>query len=52
MRDLYLGPAEQEMARRAMAESLKVVRLVEAGLGDYSGAMGVVALLREGAATA
>jgi len=52
MRDLYLGPAEQEMARRAMAESLKVVRLVEAELGDYTGVMGMVALLREGPATA
>jgi hypothetical protein len=35
-----------------MAESLKVVRVVEVELGDYSGIMGVVALLREGAATA
>ena len=52
MRELYLGPAEQEMARRAMQEPLRVVRLVEAELGDYSGAMGVVALLWEGAATA
>jgi len=52
MRDFYLGPAQEEMARRAMAEPLKVVRLVEVELGDYSGAMGVVALLREGAATA
>jgi len=52
IRDHYLGPAEQEMARRAMQESLKAVRLVEAELGDYSGAMGVVALLREGTATA
>jgi len=52
MRELYLGPAEQEMARRAMQEPLRVVRLVEAELGDYSGAMGVVALLREGTATA
>jgi len=52
MGDLYLGPAREEMARRAMAEPLKVVRLVEAELGDYSGAMGMVALLREGAATA
>jgi glucokinase len=50
--DLYLGPAREEMARRAMAEPLKVVRLVEAELGDYTGAMGMVALLREGAATA
>jgi glucokinase len=52
MRDHYLGPAEEEMRRRAMAESLKVVRLAEVELGDYSGIMGVVALLREGAATA
>jgi len=52
IRDHYLVPAEQEMARRAMQEPLKVVRLVEAELGDYSGAMGVVALLREGTATA
>lgn len=52
MGDLYLGPAREEMARRAMEEPLKVVRLVEAELGDYSGAMGIVALLREGAATA
>jgi len=52
IRDHYLGPAEQEMRRRAMGESLKVVRLAEAELGDYSGIMGVVALLREGAATA
>jgi len=52
IRDHYLGPAEQEMRRRAMAEPLKVVRLVEVELGDYSGAMGVVALLWEGAATA
>jgi len=52
IRDHYLGPAEQEMYRRAMQEPLKVVRLVEAELGDYSGVMGVVALLREGAATA
>jgi len=52
MRDHYLVPAQEEMARRAMAEPLKVVRLVEAELGDYTGAMGMVALLREGAATA
>lgn len=52
MRDFYLGPAEQEMARRAMAEPLRVVRLVEAALGDYTGAMGMVALLRERTATA
>ena len=52
MGDLYLTPAREEMARRAMAEPLKVVRLVEAELGDYTGAMGIVALLREGAATA
>ncbi len=52
MGDLYLGPARDEMARRAMAEPLKVVRLVEAELGDYAGAMGMVALLREGTATA
>jgi len=52
IRDHYLGPAEEEMSRRAMAESLKAVRLVEVELGDYSGIMGVVALLREGAATA
>jgi glucokinase len=52
IRDHYLGPAEQEMRRRAMAESLKVVRLVEAERGDYSGIMGVLALLREGPATA
>ena len=51
IRDHYLGPAEEEMARRAMAEPLKVVRLVEVELGDYSGVMGVVALLREGAPT-
>jgi len=50
--DLYLGPAREEMARRAMDEPLKVVRLVEAELGDYTGVMGIVALLREGAATA
>jgi glucokinase len=50
--DLYLGPAQEEMARRAMDEPLKLVRLVEAELGDYSGVMGMVALLREGAATA
>ena len=52
MRDHYLVPAQEEMARRAMQEPLKFMRLVEAELGDYSGAMGVVALLREGAATA
>ena len=52
MGDLYLGPAREEMARRAMEEPLKVVRLVEAELGDYTGVMGIVALLREGAATA
>ena len=40
------------MARRAWQENLKVVRLVEVELGDYSGIMGVVALLLEGAATA
>ena len=52
IRDHYLSPAEEEMRRRAMVESLKAVRLVEVELGDYSGIMGVVALLREGAATA
>jgi glucokinase len=52
MGDLYLGPAREEMARRAMDEPLKAVRLVEAELGDYTGVMGIVALLREGAATA
>jgi glucokinase len=52
IREHYLGPAEEEMRRRAQTESLKVVRLVEVELGDYSGIMGVVALLREGAATA
>jgi glucokinase len=52
MGDLYLGPAREEMARRAMVEPLKAVRLVMAELGDYSGVMGIVALLREGAATA
>jgi glucokinase len=52
MRENYLGPAEEEMRRRAQAEPLKAVRLVEVELGDYSGIMGVIALLREGAATA
>jgi glucokinase len=52
MRDFYLGPAQDEMARRAWPENLKAVRLVEVELGDYSGIMGVVALLQEGAATA
>ena len=52
MRDFYLGPAQEEMTRRAWQENLKAVRLVEVELGDYSGIMGVVALLREGAATA
>jgi glucokinase len=52
MREHYLGPAEEEMRRRAQTESLKTVRLVEVELGDYSGIMGVVALLREGAAAA
>jgi len=50
--DLYLEPAREEMARRAMDEPLKAVRLVTAELGDYAEAMGIVALLREGAATA
>jgi glucokinase len=52
MRDFYLGPAEEEMTRRAWQENLKVVRLVQVELGDYSGAMGVAALLLEGATTA
>jgi len=52
MRDFYLGPAEEEMTRRAWQESLKVVRVLQVELGDYSGAMGVAALLLEGAATA
>jgi glucokinase len=52
IRDHYLGPAEEEMRRRAWQVPLKVLRLVEVELGDYSGIMGVVALLLEGAATA
>ncbi|MDP2950585.1 MAG: ROK family protein [Chloroflexota bacterium] len=45
--DLLLGPARAEMKERAMPESLRVLRLELAELGDYSGAMGLVALLRE-----
>jgi glucokinase len=48
--DLLLGPARAEMEARAIQEALKAVQLKPAELGDYVGVMGMVALLREGAA--